>query len=51
VKAATIGIHTLVDYSVGLKDREQLIMGHPGLTVPGIVSLCEAMGMSHFALN
>jgi hypothetical protein len=37
VKAATIGIHTLADYSVGLKERQQLIKDyelevhyHPG---------------------
>jgi hypothetical protein len=26
-------------------------MGHPGLMVPGAVSLSEAMGTTHFVLN
>jgi hypothetical protein len=32
-------------------EEPEVIMGHPGLMVPGTVSLSEAMGMTHFALN
>jgi hypothetical protein len=29
----------------------EVIMGHPGLRMPGTVSLSEAMGTTHFVLN
>jgi predicted HTH domain antitoxin len=32
-------------------EEPDAILGHPGLRLPGAVSLSEVMGMTHFALN
>jgi hypothetical protein len=32
-------------------EEPEVIMGLPGLRAPGTISLSEAMGMTHFALN
>jgi hypothetical protein len=38
VKPAIIGIHTLVDYSVGLKDRQQYSSMNSSSTKDGLTS-------------
>jgi hypothetical protein len=49
VKAATIGIRTLANYSVGLKDRQQLPKASSLLARPGLH--LATYGVSDFLQN